>query len=325
MKNRVTKIAGIFLSLLMLSSCGGKEGEERAVPVLSESNVKIELGGTSELDVLNYQGDITWSSSDEKIVTVSDEGVITPVAIGTAAVTAYIENSENMSCVVDVVAGTSNVQSIRVTSYYSDADDVTLNYNDSPTVLLKADCFPDVIGERLTWTSSDNSIAQVNQSGVVTGYDNGTVQITATALNGVSGTCMVRLKNVPASAKNEMPDSDMQAPRVDSSHSGVVKSSVPVASPNAQSTVIISDKMVYLEIGEGLLLTCAVGNAPANTTVQWLSSDKSIAVVKDGRVVAVDNGQCVISAVTSDGAVASCSVAVGKDAIKELKAQNSGK
>ena len=50
-----------------------------------------------------------------------------------------------------------------------------------------------------------------------------------------------------------------------------------------------------------------------------MSSDKAVAVVAKGRIVAVGEGRAVISAVTEDGAVASCSVAVGEKEIKLMK------
>ena len=71
-------------------------------------------------------------------------------------------------------------------------------------------------------------------------------------------------------------------------------------------------------MGEDCKLTYAVSNS-ADPTVQWVSTDKAVAIVNDGRIVAIGEGRATISAVTSDGAVASCSVAVGKEAIRELK------
>ncbi len=325
MKKSIFALVGVVMAGFLLTACGEKQLEVAPLAVLSDSMITVELGKTHELTVENYTGETRWASSDERVVTVSETGVVTPVSIGTAAVTAYIENEENMSCAVEVTAGTSNVQSISVTSYYSDVSDVTLDYNSAPTIHLKATCVPDDPSERLTWSSSDERIAQVSQSGAVTGYDNGRVEITVTALNGVSGTCTVRLKNVPETAKQNMPEIEMEAPRIESSHTGNVTSAVPVSAPNAQSTIIISDSNIYLNIGEGFKLTAAVGNAPGNNTISWLSSDKAVAIVKNGRVVAVGEGRCVISAVTSDGAVASATVAVGKDAIKALKAENSEK
>lgn len=322
MKKLLVKIL-VLVMAVSLCGCGEEQKAANEIPVLSSSTMELELGKTGEIKVLNYTGEVSWSTSDEKVVTVSPEGLVTPVALGSAAVTAYINNGENMSCAVTVLPGSSKVESISVTSLYSDASDVTLNYNDSPTAFLKATCTPMDMNERLTWSSSDDRLAQVNQSGVVTAYANGRVEIIVTALNGVSGRCILRIKNVPASVAAEAPRVTAEAPRVAASHSSSVTSPVPVTSETAQSTIIVSDKSIGLEIGEGFKLTCAVGNPPANNTVEWMSSDKSVAVVKNGTVVGVGNGTCVVSAVTSDGAAASCTVAVGKDAIKELKEKNS--
>ncbi|MBR5536050.1 MAG: Ig-like domain-containing protein [Clostridia bacterium] len=322
MKRFIAIVLCGVLFLLTLTACGGDNTPAVIQQAsLSATSLNVKMGGSGQLSVLNYAGDVTWSSSDTNIAKVSSMGIIEPVSIGSVAVTATLEEGERMTCVVDVQPGASSIQAIAVTSFYSDANDITVNYETGDSVKLKAICAPDVI-EKLAWSSSDELIASVDSNGVVTVWGNGIVEITAMAMNGVKGSCKVRVKNVPAGVKPRV------IPKVDNVEIPVIendegvqnkfKSPVPVTSPSAKTSVIVSDKNVYLEVGESFTLTYAVGNTKADD-VTWMSSDKAVAIVTGGRIVAVGCGRAVISAVTGDGAVASCDVAVGKDEIKLMK------
>lgn len=322
MKKITSFVVAVVLCMALLCACNGDSVETTTQKAaLSATSVTVKMGSVSQISVLNYAGDVKWSSSEEAIATVSPEGKITPLAIGSAAITAKLENNETMTCVVDVQPGVSMIQAIKVTSLYSDASDITVDYASGSTVRLKAICAPEV-NEPIMWSSSDKLLASVDASGVVTVCGNGIVEIKATALNGVEGVCKVRIKNVPAGvAPVVMPDTDDEIPVIENDEDEVsskFKSTVPVTSPSAKTSVIVSDKNVYLEVGESFTLTYAVGNTKTEN-VEWVSSDKTVAIVKGGRIVAIGQGRAVISAVTDDGAVASCSVAVGRDEIKKMK------
>lgn len=325
MKRYIAIVLCVIMAAFMLTACTDNTVETNAQEAaLSATAMSLTLGERKELSVLNYVGDVKWSSSDKAIAKVSEEGVVEAVAIGSVAVRAELENDKTMTCVVEVQPGQSSIQSVKVTSLFSDTNDITVNYETDKSVSLKATCMPDV-NEKLTWSSSDEMLATVDQSGVVTVWGNGIVEIKATALNGVEGKCKVRIKNVPAGVQNAVvPEADLDIPVItddsdsDNEPSGKFTSPVPVTSPSAKTSVIVSDKNVYLNVGESFTLTYAVGNTDAGD-VKWMSSDKAVAIVKNGRIVAIGEGRAVISAVTGDGAAASCDVAVGKEEIKLMK------
>lgn len=324
MKNNFVKIILAVIMLFLCSACDSNEAPVvNEVGILSTTVMELEMGETDELSVLNYSGEVKWSSSDNMVATVNNAGVVTPVTIGSAAITAELDNGETMTCIVEVTAGTSLVETVAVTSIYSSASDITANYNDSQIVQLEASCTPYDPDEKLTWSSSDESIATVDQSGFVTLRGNGVAEIKAAALNGVEGVCIVRVKNVPENVAaqntqvNETTNSDVPVIESEGSYDRFT-SPVPTTSPSAKSSIIVSDRRVYLDVAESFTLTYAVGNTE-NKNIEWQSSDKTVAIVKDGVIVGIGNGRATISAVTHDGAVASCQVAVGKEAVAELK------
>ncbi len=330
MKRNIAVTVSLLMAVIMLcAGCGCGKSEtamESEFAILDKGNVELEMGQTQQVSVLEYAGKVVWKSGNKNVATVSDEGVITPVSAGSTVVTATLESGTELNCMVSVVAGTSNVETIKVTSIYSDADDITQSYTNGISVQLKASCNPYDPEEKLTWKSSDESKAVVDNNGLVTLMGNGVVTITATAYNGVEGSCIIRIKDVPGNVTapaTASEDADSEVPQIESenktSNTNRFTSPVPTTSPTATSVVIVSDRYLYLDVAEGYTLTYAVGNASAKTA-EWMSSDRSVAIVdEDGCVVGVSEGVATISAVTADGAVAHCKVAVGESAINQLK------
>ena len=79
-----------------------------AVVTLDKATLSLEEGKTESLTLAGFPEGATtsWSSSDEKVATVSKEGKVTAVAAGTATITATITTGEGtkleVSCVVTV-------------------------------------------------------------------------------------------------------------------------------------------------------------------------------------------------------------------------------
>ncbi len=330
MKRILSVTCTLAMTVLMVATGCGKNNNpltDEAVK-LDKSNIEIALGKTEEIVVENFSGDMTWSSDNEAVATVSDKGVVTPVATGTTVVSVLLEEDAELNCMVTVVPGESKVQSIKVSGIYSSTNDITASYTQSNTVQLKASSEPYDPGEKLIWKSSDETKATVDSNGLVTLWGNGEVTITASAYNGVEGACIVRVKNVPSDVKNnnvqtKNDSENASIPEIDKNGTDTVTgkftSPIPQRAKSAKSTIVISDRYLYLNVSEGYTLTCAIANAESDEC-EWMSSDKSVAIVnKDGCVVALGNGEATISAVTDDGAVAYCRVAVGEEAIEKLK------
>ena len=71
---------------------------------------EITVGTSERLEVTftpenTTETTLTWSSSDESIVTVDDNGIVTAASVGTADITATAENGKTATCRVTVIAG----------------------------------------------------------------------------------------------------------------------------------------------------------------------------------------------------------------------------
>ena len=169
------------------------------VPVLStavtldKTSVSLLAGKTAALtatvDPEQAAQAVTWTSSDENVVTVDENGVLTAVAAGTATVTAAAADNTGASAVCEVTV-TKPVSSIKL-------DKTSASILRGKTVTLKATVSPDdAANKAVAWSSSDKKIATVDAKGVVTGVAKGTATITAKAKDGsgVKATCKITVK-----------------------------------------------------------------------------------------------------------------------------------
>ena len=126
----------------------------------------------------------TWSSSDPGVASVTAEGVVAALAVGTTVITGTYEDQSG-SVNIDVSEAVS-LSSIEVF-----AEDSSLTVGQTTTVTATAsytDGTSAVISAN--WASSDTSVATVTTSGTVTALAVGTTTITATA-EGQSGSIAV--------------------------------------------------------------------------------------------------------------------------------------
>jgi uncharacterized protein YjdB len=131
--------------------------------------------------------EVVWSSNSSQVATVASTGVVIAIAPGTATITA---TSEGRSGTAQVTVLPPTVQRVEVTPASAVIDEkgsfrLTATVYDSRGTVL--------IGQDVTWTSSDTRVATVDDNGRVRGERTGTVTITATS-GGVSGTAQVRVR-----------------------------------------------------------------------------------------------------------------------------------
>ena len=225
---------------------------------------------------------VAWSSSDEKVATVSASGEVTAVAPGKAAITVTTEDgAKTAKCEVTVKAKTIHVESITLNK-------AELRLEPLDRYTLIATVKPDnATNKEVKWTTSDNSIVSFF-SGDIMAKKAGTAIITATTVDGgLTATCKVTVKELGA---------------VDVTGISLNKST---------TTLFIGSK-------ETLTATIKPSNA-TDKTVTWDSSDPAVASVNNGEVTAIKAGKAIITATAKDGGyTATCEVNVS-DQSPEIK------
>ena len=216
---------------------------------------------------------LVWSSSNTGVASVDENGLVTPLAPGeTDIIVTTVDGGYTAVCKVTVV---QPVLSITL-------NETIININPNMTFELVAQINPsNATNQELEWTSADETIAVVDQDGVVRGVDAGvdgreTVITVTSKDSGVSATCVVRVTK------------DVVGVELDCTYKRMVA-------------------------GKSFQLTATVIPTDAtNKNVIWTSSDTAIATVdNNGKVTAVAGGTAVITVKTEqNGYTATCVVKV---------------
>lgn len=130
--------------------------------------------------------DITWSSSDETVVAVSETGKLTAGSVGSAIVRitpsiGFGPAAATPALTVNVVDKYVYMNSVSITGAPANTDSIAVGENVQLSATYTTASGDPATFVRYKWSSSDLSIATVNNDGLVTGTGQGTAVITATA------------------------------------------------------------------------------------------------------------------------------------------------
>lgn len=261
-----------------------------------------------------------WTSSDETVVKVDKNGVVTALGSGSATVTVVCETLQ-YQCVC-------NVSIPRKLG----SEQLTLNTQGGQCALILV---PAPVSTPVVWTSDKPNVASVDEKGIVTAKENGVATITAVC-EGVKHSCKVTV-DIPRKLSAETlkitkPDEKIQ----------LSLTPAPVAAiswvSNNPAIAAVDDKgnitpkkygtTVITAVCEGISYTCSVTvqferklnmttcklskfeetaqltltPAPdASYPVTWKSSDALIASVSaDGKITALNNGKTTITGICED-------------------------
>ena len=137
-------------------------------------------------DDTTYSKNVSWSSNNEAVATVSADGIVTAKSAGTAIITATSENGKSASCTITV-----NEKLIPITEVRLNKSTETLTEGDTTTLI--ATILPENTTnlKRISWRSSNEEVVVVSIDGTVTAKSAGTAVITATTENGKTASCTI--------------------------------------------------------------------------------------------------------------------------------------
>ena len=186
-----------------------------------------------------------------------------------------VEGEKERTCKVCGYKETATIPAIYIPSYpvtgIKVSQDTLMLTKKDETAQLSAEVIPSYADNtRVTWKSSDENVATVDEKGKVTAVGNGTATITATSVSGnYTATVAVTVK-------------------------------IPV---EIEKISIEAEKETLTKIGESTELKVKI--EPENADAQkliWKSDNEMIAAVdENGKVTAIGNGTAIITVTTEDG------------------------
>lgn len=222
--------------------------------ILSSSTLVLNVGKKDFINVTGKQtGKVNkaeWTSSNKKIATVTNTGIITAVKAGSTVITASI-HGKKYTCKVTVN------EKIAISN-----SSLSLKQGESKDLTFKG------IKYRAVWSSSDTKVAYVSYNGKVTAVGNGTATITG-RVDGTNYTCKVTVSKISGitqssslvyvgDKKTKLP-SPIAAPTTTPS---------PTETPIPVEVVWTSSNNAIVSVGnDGTLAAKAVGNVIITATV----------------------------------------------------------
>ena len=202
---------------------------------------------------------LTWSTSDSKVATVDETGKVTAVETGSATITAKA-GDKTATCAVTVTAKVIEVTEITL-------DKTEVEIIEGETVQLTATVKPDDATDKsIEWTSSDESVATVDNSGKVTAVSEGKVTITVKTSNPAqSASCDITVKAAAISVTGVNIDSWIINIGVNET-SAIAYTIQPEDATNKEVTFSSDNTDVVAVDSEGTLVGISSGSAKVNVT-----------------------------------------------------------
>ena len=318
---------------------------------LSATEASIERGKELKLTATVAPANATnkavvFTSSDEKVATVTSDGIVKAVATGKATIKATTINGKSATCEVTVIVPATKVfvnQNIKIVK--------------GKTLQLTASVLPADTTDKLTWESSNTSKVTVDANGKIKAVATGSAKITVTTDSGKKATCKVTVvkkakkatkvtvkkapktmnvgdvkqlkvtvkpsgatdvvtfksskKSVISVAKNGVMTANKPGTAKITVKAGKKKATIKVTVKQPATDITLNKTEVTIKKGKTFKLKATL--TPKNSTdkVTYKSSKKNVATVdKKGVIKAKKKGTTTITVKTASGKKATCKVTV---------------
>jgi hypothetical protein len=178
-------------------TCNGVPIGTSSLQIVPATQLTIGVGATVDYSAINQAGipvpdcALSWSSSNNKVVTVNSSGVATGKAVGgPIAIRAHTNGRPTLTTSVFLTVG------VPVASVTVAPSRVDLAVGDSRTMMLQVlDSKGNILSNRqVVWSSSNTATATITSNGVVTAVSAGSATMTA-LVEGVRGTATINISS----------------------------------------------------------------------------------------------------------------------------------
>ena len=346
---------GVGTATITVSSGNAKDAvctiESREYEMaLNREELMLFKDSSTSLTVMGIPANaqISWTSANAEIATVDQNGTITGVSIGETEITATWKNADSgrtyhASVKVAVEEQGITLNLYKITGFYvGETKQITAKYSSDVT--------------KLTWTSSNETVATVDENGLITAVDGGSTTVTA-SFGEYAESCEVTVTKPSVSinkskvslyVSNSTNLSAATTPSGaavtwSSDNTNVVTVSDGKVKAVAEGTATIRAKMTYagktyesackvtvekpsVSLSKSSVTLDPAGSAtlkatpkPSDCSVSWSSDNSNIVKVSGGKITAVGSGSTTIRAKITHGGKtyeATCKVTVADPSVK---------
>lgn len=214
------------------------------------TSIDLKVGDTDKITMTftpeGTKDQVSYQSSNTAVVSVDENGKLTANSKGTATITITTSNGLKAYCNINVTEA-----EIPVTTVTLNKTELTLYPTQKESLTCKI--LPEnATNKKLTWKSSNEKVATVNNAGMVTAIQPGTADITAELENGIKRTCTVTVKKklTAAIALKEVkatPGEEIEVPVVLSDNPGISAMKVSIDYDSNILTPLIVEKTSILD------------------------------------------------------------------------------
>ena len=252
----------------------------KAIPTkitLNSKSQEIVVGGTFKIvhtvEPSYADNSVTYKSDDPEVASVSTDGVVTGVSVGRTSIIVASVRTNTVYAILEIFVFEETVEEIAPTSIGLNIERVNVIVGQTYELSV-ATCEPTEANRNVTWSSDDETIATVDENGVVTAIEIGHAYITATSVMDpdVSAECLVFCRGEVA------------------------------------ESITLNSEVESLDIDDTFQIVATVLPEGAEDDLIYESSDTDIAVVSpSGVVYAVAPGEATITVSSNDDRVTDCS------------------
>ncbi len=171
------------------------------ITITNPKGLTVPVGGTLQLNAAlepaNHNSTdptITWKDYGDPYASVDSNGLVTGKKPGNAIIYAVASNGHTAYYVVKVI--------IPITKVVLDTTSVNMNVGGTYQVNASVEPTDTTEDKTITWSSSNNNIATVDQNGLITAKASGYATIKATSQNGVTSTVTVGVNGISLNKTN---------------------------------------------------------------------------------------------------------------------------
>lgn len=153
------------------------------------TGAEVQLSVLLPEDAVADAGTPVFSSSDESVASVDENGLISALTVGSAEIRCVLDGFSDAVCKITVSEPVK--PTVTICFWETPKYDITMNASSSETVQLNAKISP-ATAETVVWSIGNPQVASVDDTGLVTALNEGSTQVTASC-GGGKASCWIRV------------------------------------------------------------------------------------------------------------------------------------